>query len=152
MFSPISCRLSAAGIRFLGYPVSAEDFNLPCGRPTGHDVATGPQRGCHVPHERDTTGSGASYTPGLAVFSDRGWVYRAAPAAFQRPVLTPLPHPICGAHHYETSMEVHAIHPFGLLLHLWFPDGTETLGLDHLSSAPRRYRQRTSGWRQATEH
>jgi hypothetical protein len=39
MFLPISCRLSAAGIRFLGYPVPAEDFNLPCGQPTGHDLA-----------------------------------------------------------------------------------------------------------------
>lgn len=32
-------------------------------------VALGPQRGCHVPHDRDPTGLGAPYTPRTAVFS-----------------------------------------------------------------------------------
>ena len=44
------------------------------------------------------------------------------------------------------------VHPSGLPLRLWPPDGTDALGLDHPSFAPRRYRQRTSGWGQAIEH
>ena len=43
------------------------------------------------------------------------------------------------------------VHPSDLPLRLWFPDGTGTLGLDHLSFAPRRYQRRTSGWGQAVD-
>ncbi len=34
--------------------------------------------------------------------------------------------------------------------HPWLPDGTGALWLDHLSSAPRSYPRRTSGWGQAS--
>lgn len=35
MAVPVSCRLSATGIGFLGHPVPAQEFGLPHGRPTG---------------------------------------------------------------------------------------------------------------------
>ena len=58
----VSRCLSAAGVRFLGHPVPAGELRLPHGRPTGRRPP-GPQRGFHVPHERDTTGVGAPFTP-----------------------------------------------------------------------------------------
>ena len=54
---PVSCCLSATGIRFSGLPAPAAEFSLPHGRPTGRYPA-GPHRGCHVPHAIDTTGVG----------------------------------------------------------------------------------------------
>ena len=45
----------------------------------------GPRRGCHVPHETDTTGVGALCTPGTVVRSRPARSLRAAPAASQRP-------------------------------------------------------------------
>jgi hypothetical protein len=61
----VSCCLSAAGIRFLGLPVPAQGFRFSHDRPTHHRNMVGPRRGFHVPHERDTGGSGAPCTPGL---------------------------------------------------------------------------------------
>ena len=66
-------------------------------------------------------------------------------------LFTPLPHPIGGVHRHEASPRVHAIRPFGLPLHLWPPDGTGALGLDHLSFVPRSYPRRTPGWGQAID-
>src|SRR4029079_12597186 len=82
---PVSCRLSTVGVRFLGHPAPAGELRLPHGRPTGHHHA-GPQRGCHVAHEQDSTGQGAPFTPGTVVRSRPAAVLRPAPAAFQRPV------------------------------------------------------------------
>jgi len=43
------------------FPLGSCAF-LTVGRPGGL-IRTGPQRGCHVPHERDTTGVGAPFIP-----------------------------------------------------------------------------------------
>jgi hypothetical protein len=64
---PVSCCLSAAGVRLSGHPVPARELGLPHGRLTGQ--MAGPGRGFHVPHQRDTTGVGALSTPGTAVLS-----------------------------------------------------------------------------------
>ena len=109
--APVSCCLSATGIRFLGHPAPAGELSLPHGRPTGHHV-TGPQRGCRVAHEQAATGQGALFIPGTVVRSPPAITFRRAPAALPRPVPTaPLEHPICGGHFHETSTRVHAIHP-----------------------------------------
>jgi hypothetical protein len=60
-------------------------------------------------------------------------------------------YPIGGAHRHEASPRVHAVRPFGLPLHLWLPGWNGTPGLDHLSSVPRSYPRRTSGWGQAVD-
>jgi hypothetical protein len=51
--------------------------------------SSGPRRGYHVPHARATTGVGASYTPRTAILTRSAPHLRPAPAASQRPVLTP---------------------------------------------------------------
>ena len=108
---PVSCRLSATGIRFLGHPAPAGELSLPHGRPTGTKLA-GPQRGCRVAHEQDATGQGAPFTPGTVVRSRPAIILRAAPAALPRPVPTaPLEHPTCGGHLHETSTGVHLRSP-----------------------------------------
>ena len=109
--APVSCCLSAIGIRFLGHPAPAGELSLPHGRPTGHHAA-GPQRGCRVAHEQAATGQGALFIPGTVVRSRPAITFRPAPAALPRPVPTaPLEHPIGGGHFHETSARVHAIHP-----------------------------------------
>src|SRR6201997_5309276 len=75
------------------------------------DIA-GPQRGCHVAHEQDSTGQGAPFTPGTVVRSRPATILRPAPAAFQRPVPTaPLTHPIGGGHLHEASSGVYSRSP-----------------------------------------
>jgi hypothetical protein len=72
----------------------------------------GPQRGCHVAHEQDSTGQGAPFTPGTVVRSRPATTLRPAPAAFQRPVPTaPLTHPIGGGHLHEASSGVYSRSP-----------------------------------------
>jgi hypothetical protein len=65
---PVSCCLSATGFGLSGHPVPARELGLPHGRLTGR-AAPGPGRGFHVPHQRDTTGMGASSTPGTTMLS-----------------------------------------------------------------------------------
>ena len=65
---------------------------------------------------------------------------------------TPLPRPIGGAWDHETSSGVHSRSPVRSSPDLWLPDGTKTLGSHHLSSAPHRYRRRTSGWGRVHGH
>jgi hypothetical protein len=109
--APVSCCLSATGIRFLGHPAPAGELSLPHGRPTGRHAA-GPQRGCRVAHAQAATGQGALFIPGTVVRSRPAITFRPAPAALPRPVPTaPLEHPIGGGHFHETSARVHAIHP-----------------------------------------
>jgi hypothetical protein len=108
---PVSCCLSAVGIRFLGHPAPAGELSLPHGRPTGGQP-TGPQRGCRVAHEQDPTGQGAPFTPGTVVRSRPATILRPAPTASQRPVpTTPLEHPIGGANLHEASSGVHSRSP-----------------------------------------
>ena len=119
--SPVSCRLSAVGLRFLGHPAPAGELSLPHGRPTG-DPSTGPQRGCRVAHQQDPTGQGAPFTPGTMVRSRPATILRPAPAALQRPVPTaPLAHPIGGGHLHEASSGVHSRSP--ITPHGWPPSG-----------------------------
>ncbi len=76
------------------------------------ESTAGPQRGCHVAHEQDSTGQGAPFTPGTVVRSRPATTLRPAPAAFQRPVPTaPLTHPIGGGHLHEASSGVHSRSP-----------------------------------------
>ncbi len=83
---------------------------LTVGLPT--ESIAGPQRGCHVAHEQDSTGQGAPFTPGTVVRSQPATTLRPAPAASQRPVPTaPLTHPIGGGHLHEASSGVHSHSP-----------------------------------------
>ena len=86
---PVSCCLSATGIRFSVtlFPPGNWAF-LTVGLP-GTTCVPGPRRGFHVSHLRDTTGVGALSTPGTAVLSLTGCRARPAPAASQRPVPAP---------------------------------------------------------------
>ena len=164
---PVSCRLSTVGIRFLGPPAPAGELRLPHGRPTGHHHA-GPQRGCHVAHEQDSTGQGAPFTPGTVVRSRPATILRPAPAAFQRPVPTaPLTHPIGRGHLHEASSGVHSRSP---ITSRWLaatpepesetasrrssprprpPDGTAVASASTPGFAPRGHPRSTPGRRQA---
>src|SRR4029079_18189839 len=164
---PVSCRLSTVGVRFLGHPAPAGELRLPHGRPTGHHHA-GPQRGCHVAHEQDSTGQGAPFTPGTLVRSRRATIPRPAPAASQRPVPTvPLTHPIGGGHLHEASSGVHSRSP---ITPRWLaatrtlkrdpaprrssprprpPDGTAAASASTPGFAPRGHPRSTPGRRQA---
>ena len=116
--------------------------------------ATGPQRGFHVPHTRDTTGEDAPYTPTTTVFLQP----RSRPSAAARrlPTARLLPPRYC-SHPARLGVTTHhqgftGVRPSGLPLTCSPQDGTGTLGLEPFSFAPRRYQRRTSGWGQATEH
>lgn len=87
LWCPVSCRLSAAGVRFSGRPAPAGEFRLPHGRPTQRTttLSLGLHRGCHVPHETDATGLGALCAPGTVMRSRPARSPQAAPAASQRP-------------------------------------------------------------------
>ena len=65
---------------------------------------------------------------------------------------TPLQRPIGGAWLHQASSGVHSRSPVRSSPDLWLPDGTETLGSQHLSFAPHRYRRRTSGWGRVHGH
>jgi hypothetical protein len=65
--APVSRRLSAHRRWLLDHPVPARGIGLPHSRPTGQVALTGPRPGFHVPHQQDTTGVGAPYTPGTVV-------------------------------------------------------------------------------------
>ena len=89
---PVSCCLSATGIRFLGilFPPGGS-ASLTVGLP---GPQPGPRRGFHVPHARDATGEGALYTPGAAVFPDRHKCLRPPPAASSGQPLHPGTQPV----------------------------------------------------------
>jgi hypothetical protein len=109
---PVSCRLSAVGLRFLGHPAPAGELRLPHSRPTGSPTASGPQRGCRVAHEQDPTRQGVPLTPGTVVRSRPATTLRPAPAASQRPVpTTPLEHPTTGPTFTRRHQEFTRVHP-----------------------------------------
>ena len=142
---------------------------LTVGLPT--ESIAGPQRGCHVAHEQDSTGQGAPFTPGTVVRSRPAAVLRPAPAASQRPVPTaPLTHPIGGGHLHEASSGVHFRSP---ITPRWLaatpepesetasrrssprprpPDGTAAASASTPGFAPRGHPQSTPGRRQALAH
>jgi len=106
---PVAFRLSALASWVILRPLGNCAF-LTVGLPT--ESTAGPQRGCHVAHEQDSTGQGAPFTPGTVVRTRPAAVLRPAPAAFQRPVPTaPLTHPIGGGHLHEASSGVHSRSP-----------------------------------------
>ena len=75
------------------------------------ESTAGPQRGCHVAHEQDSTGQGAPF-PGDGGALPAGDYPPAGARRFQRPVPTaPLTHPIGGGHLHEASSGVHSRHP-----------------------------------------
>jgi hypothetical protein len=141
---PVSCCLSAAGIRFSGHPVPARELGLPHGRLTGRHNAPGPGRGFRVPH--------CEIRPGWVPPRPRG--RRCSPGQMPCPASAcrfpaaspfyPAPASHRGATLHEASTEVHAIHPSGLPLACNPRMGRGPSGVP-LCSAPRRYRQRTTG-------
>ena len=169
--APVSCCLSATGIRFLGHPAPAGELSVPHGRPTGHHAA-GPQRGCRVAHAQAATGQGALFIPGTVVRSRPAITFRPAPAALPRPVpAAPLEHPIGGGHFHETSTRVHAVHPSPQIRLATSPgpgtqpagsrrssprprppDGTRAASASAPGFAPRSYPRRTPGRRRAITH
>ena len=165
---PVAFRPSAFASWVLLRPLGR--FSLPRGRPTGGRPA-GPQRGCHVAHEQDSTGQGAPFTPGTVVRSRPTTILRPAPAASQRPVPTaPLTHPIGGGHLHEASSGVHSHSPItprrpdaapepGSALasrrsspRPQLPDGTGAASAWTPGFAPRGYPRRTPRRRQALAH
>ena len=162
---PVAFRLSALASWVILRPLGNCAF-LTVGLPT--ESTTGPQRGCHVAHEQDSTGQGAPFTPGTVVRSRPATTLRPAPAAFQRPVPTaPLTHPIGGGHLHEASSGVHSHSP---ITPRWLaatpepesetasrrssprprpPDGTAAASASTPGFAPRGHPRSTPGRRQA---
>ena len=105
--SPFGCRRSLLGSSCARWGVAPSSRSA-----YRRNRSAGPQRGCHVAHEQDSTGQGAPFTPGTVVRSRPATILRPAPAAFQRPVPTaPLTHPIGGGHLHEASSGVHSRSP-----------------------------------------
>ncbi len=99
----------------VGSSCARRRIGLPHGQPTRHKHGPGRRRGCHVPHETDTTGEGALCTPGTVVRSRPAKPARAAPVASQRPAPTSRwNNPSSESADDEASTRVHAIHPSGL--------------------------------------
>jgi len=79
---PVSCRLSAAGLRFLGILCPpGTSAPLTVGLPAPR---TGPWRGCHVPHAWDAAGGGRPLYPGDGGVHTAANAPRPPPAASQR--------------------------------------------------------------------
>jgi len=135
----VSCCLSAASVRFLGHPVPAAELRLPHGRPTGRLLHPDPN-GVATFHTSEIRPGWVLPLPrGGGVHPDGGTsTTRRLPLRSGQPC-TPLRQPIGGAWDHETSSGVHSRSPVRSSPDLWLPDGTETLGPQHLSSAPHRY-------------
>ena len=115
---------------------------------SAHQVRTsspGPRRGCHVPHETDTTGLGALCTPGTVVRSRPAKSLRAAPATSQWPA--PISHCIVPSAGVLMTRRQRGFTLFTrpVFPSLSPPDGTGTLGLSP-GFAPRSYPRRTPRW------
>ena len=145
-----SRRLSATGISLLGHPVPPRSSApLTIGLPRDN-ASLGPRRGFHVPRTRDTTGMGAPYTPGPAVFTRLATTLRSPLAASTSgQVLSPG----CSSRRFRAGLTRHhqrftCVRPSGLLPRpVAPPDGTGALGLLPSSFAPpARTRRRTSRW------
>ena len=145
---PVSCCLSAAGIRFsvIRFPPRDRLSSRSAYRPTA-----GPRRGYRVPHARAATGVGALSTPGTTVLIPTE--DRPQPALCRSTAAspyTPLQIPSSRGPHYEASTRVQAIHPSGLPLACSPRMERASLGFPP-SFEPRRpgAGRRTSGWGQA---
>lgn len=110
MTPPISCFLSATGIRFLGLPVPAEELSFPRSRPTGHrdpdsngisTFRTSETRPGWVP---SLSRGGGVLLAGVTSTSQRLPLLNGQPC-------TPLPHSVDRAWDHETSSRVHLHSP-----------------------------------------
>jgi len=139
-----------------GSSCPAEELASPYGRVTGTQLRAPALNGVSTFHTSETRPGRVPPLPrGPRCSPDRSSVLQSACAASQRPVLGPrwsVPSAGLPLHVTRHHRGFTGVHPSGLPLHLWPLDGTATLGLDHLSFAPRRYQRRTSGWGQAIEH
>jgi hypothetical protein len=117
MSVPVSCCLSAAGIRFSGHPNPARELGLPHGRLTGTQPLSPDPDGVTTFHTHEPrpgwvppVSRGRRCSPGRPQIPDR-----RLPIPSGQP-LYPLQQSISEAAVNETSTEVHAIHPSGLAL------------------------------------
>ena len=133
---PVSCCLSAAGIGLPGHPVPARGLGLPHGRLTGRDLRARTRTGFPRSALRDTTGMGASSTPGTAVLSRPDAVPGQRLPLPSGQSLHPAPAPHRGVALHEAATEVHAIHPPGLPLACSPRMGQGTLGLSPVLRTP----------------
>ena len=142
---PAAFRPPASASRVILFPPGNWAF-LTVGLP---GTAPGPGRGFHVPHLRDTTGVGASSTPGTAVLPCPDAVPgQRLPLRSGQSLPPRTLHPIAGVLNHGASTEVHTIHPPGLPLACGLRMRRGPSGFP-LCSAPRRYRRRTTGRGQA---
>ena len=101
---PVSCCLSATGIRFSGHPIPAEGFRLPRGRPTGPTIRRTPSGLPRSTRSRCDRG-GCPLYPGDGGALPVKRPPSPAPAASQRPVPTLRWNiPSGGAHDNEASI------------------------------------------------
>ena len=108
-----SCRLSTYRHSLLGHPVPLRSWALLAVGLPAHRGVAGPQRGFHVPHERDTTGTGAPSTPRTTVLTRPECRPPVGVCRFTAASpWTPLQHPIGGASRNEASSRVHWRSPF----------------------------------------
>ena len=149
---PVSCCLSATGIRFLGILFPPRSSALPHGRPTRHQLP-GPDGVSTFHTRRDTAGVGAPCTPGTAVLTRPVQIPPAVACRF--PAASPC-HPGVTSHLRRCRMTRHHrgfthVHPSGLPLACDPRMERGPLGFS-LSFAPRSYPRRTSGRGRAIEH
>ena len=128
---PVSCRLSAHRHSLLG-PSCSRWGVRPSSRSAApdHTTAPGPQRGFHVPHERDTTGVGAPYTPRRRCPPGRHGSLPASACRF--PTASPAPrcnNPSAGLTITRHHQGFTHVHPSGLPLACGPRMERETLGL-----------------------
>jgi hypothetical protein len=140
----------------LGHPVPARDFSSPYGRPTGvrhYGQRTGPGRGSHVPHAQDPAGVGCPLYPGdngvLTVVVVSATVACRISAALSLSAHHRIPtRAVQVTRHHRGFPCSHPMPSLLLACRPWTVQGP--LGFP-ASSAPSRYRPRTSRWRQVSD-
>ena len=148
---PVSCCLSATGIRFLGvlFPLGV---SLPHGRPTDPPAvgrtATGFPRSTRMRHDR----IGCPHYPGTAMLTRPTANHRSPPAASQRPVLHPGAASIHPGLNVTGHQGIYSRSPQPVFPSPVTPGWNRGPWASSLSFAPRRYQRRTSRRGQAFEH
>lgn len=129
---PFGCRHSLLGpscSRLGIVPFSRSAYPSPC-------RASGPRRGFHVPHERDTGGVGCPLYSGATVLTQPTKTHQLPPPLLHGQPCTPVLLLSSGAPSNEASSGVHSHSPIHPSPRLWSPDGTKTLGLFPSASHP----------------
>jgi hypothetical protein len=146
---PVSCCLSATGVRFLGHPVPpGSSAFLTVGLPAIDWTSTGFPRSARMSPDR----GGCLLYPGAVVPTRPEGNVPTGTRRFPTASPEPLPlsiHPAEDRSH-EASTKVHAIHPSDLPLARTPRDERRASGFPP-SSAPRRYQRRTSERGQALD-